>query len=92
MCFQSRADATRTSGTDSKVRGTKQTGLMAGWDWYATYCSLAGVDPTDHKAKAAGLPPIDSHNLWPVLSGQAAASPRTELAIGDLEQVGRNPP
>lgn len=49
-----------------KVRGTKQTGLMAGWDWYATYCFLAGVDPTDHKAQAAGLPPIDSHNLWPV--------------------------
>lgn len=61
---------------------------MAGWDWYATYSFLAGVDPTDHKAAAAGLPPIDSHNLWPVLSGQVATSPRTELAIGSVEQVG----
>ena len=36
---------------------------MAGWDWYATYAGLAGVDPTDHRAEAAGLPPIDSHDL-----------------------------
>merc|ERR1740121_1141039 len=63
-----------------KVRGTKQEGLMAGWDWYATYAGLAGVDPTDYKARAAGLPAHDSHNLWPLLSGQNATSPRVELA------------
>jgi len=71
-----------------KVRGTKQEGLMAGWDWYRTYATLAGVDPTDHKAAAAGLPPIDSHDLWPLLSGKVSVSPRTELAIGDVAQVG----
>jgi len=65
------------------VRGTKNDGLMAGWDWYATYAALAGVDPTDHRAAAAGLPPIDSHNLWPFLSGKSQTSPRTELEIGD---------
>merc|ERR1711988_312315 len=67
------------------VRGTKNEGLMAAWDWYATYAALAGADPTDHRAAAAGLPPIDSHNLWPLLSGQTKTSPRTELAIGDFE-------
>ena len=41
-----------------------------------------------HRAAAAGLPPIDSHDLWPYLSGQARTSPRTELAIGDVGQVG----
>jgi len=66
------------------VRGTKQEGLMAGWDWYATWAALAGVDPTDMRAAAASLPPIDSHNLWPLISGQTENSPRQELAIGDL--------
>merc|ERR1712066_127129 len=70
------------------VRGTKQEGLMAGWDWYATYAALAGVDPTDKKAAAAGLPPHDSHNLWPLLSGQNSTSPRFELPIGAEHEVG----
>ena len=42
------------------ARGTVQSGLTAGWDWYATLAGLAGADPTDHRAAAAGLPPIDS--------------------------------
>ena len=37
----------------------------AGLSWYATYCALAGVDPTDHKAAAAGLPPIDRSATLP---------------------------
>jgi len=61
----------------------KKTGLVAGWDWYATYCALAGVDPTDEKAAKANLPPIDSFDLWPYISGQADASPRKEVALGD---------
>jgi len=63
-------------------RGTKETGLVTAWDWYATYSALAGVDPEDTKAKAAGLPPIDSFNLWPLLSGQNKTSPRNEIPIG----------
>ena len=109
---------------------------------YATYCALAGVDPSDRKvmlairshrqpeckrpkykrpsasnvalfqfseqsilshdphlmaslrvicgrkAAAAGLPPIDSYDLWPLLSGKTTVSPRTELAVGDVSQVG----
>jgi len=64
-------------------RGAKEEGLAAGWDWYATFSALAGVDPEDTKAKAAGLPPIDSFNLWPLISGQNLTSPRTEIELGD---------
>ena len=64
------------------VRGTTNTGLMAGWDWYHTFAALAGEDPTDHRAAAAGLPPIDSLDMWPMLSGANFTSPRTLLAIG----------
>merc|ERR1712130_893480 len=51
----------------------------------------------DHKAKLAKLPPIDSMNLWPYLSGQADNSPRTEvfadpgvLIVGDWKIIGAN--
>lgn len=50
------------------VRGTTQTGLVAGLDWYATFAGLAGVDPTDHRAAAANLLPIDSVDVWPLIS------------------------
>lgn len=49
---------------------------------YATFSALAGVDPTDEKAAAAGLPPIDSLNLWPLISGANTTSPRTEVVLG----------
>ena len=40
---------------------------------------LAGVDPTDHRAAAKGLPPIDSLNMVPYFLGKQKASPRTDL-------------
>jgi arylsulfatase I/J len=64
------------------ARGRKLSGLGAVWDWYGTFAHLAGVDPTDHRAAATGLPPVDSLNLWPYVSGQTQSSPRTEIAIG----------
>lgn len=48
-------------------------------DWYATFAALAGVDPADTRAAQASLPPIDGLNMWPLLSGTNATSPRTEL-------------
>jgi len=71
-------------------RGTKLDGYITGWDWYATYAAMAGVDPTDHRASAAGLPAHDSINMWPWLSGASAHSPRTEFAIGDTTAVAPN--
>lgn len=52
--------------------------------------ALAGADPTDHQAAQYGLPPIDSLDLWPVLSGRNATSPRREVHVrGDLLVQGR---
>jgi hypothetical protein len=48
---------------------------------YATFCALAGVDPTDTEAALWKLPPIDSVNVWPFLSGQEPASPRTNILV-----------
>jgi len=65
----------------SHARGTKSDGLSAVWDWYATFAKMAGVDPWDKRAAAAGLPPVDSRDLWPMFLG-TNTSGRTELAIG----------
>ena len=64
------------------VRGTTYNGLICGWDWYGTTALLAGVDPHDSRAEAAGLPPVDSHDMTAVLLGTNLTSPRTEIAIG----------
>lgn len=64
-------------------RGSKLEGFVTAWDWYATYAGLAGVDAEDHQAKAAGLPPHDSLDVWPWLSGVTASSPRDEVIVGE---------
>ena len=48
-------------------------------DWYATYCILAGISPKDAAGEAAGIPPIDSLDVWPMVSGANLTSPRQEL-------------
>lgn len=65
-------------------RGIKYSGLFTGWDYYATFAALAGVDATDHRAALAGLPPIDSHDFSGVVLGStmSASPPRTEILIG----------
>jgi arylsulfatase I/J len=65
------------------VRGTKLEAFVTIEDWYATFCALAGVDPTDYAAIQANLPPIDSYNLWPLLTGTNTTNPRTEIPIGE---------
>ena len=64
------------------VRGTTVDGLIESADMYATFCALAGVDPTDARAAAAGLPPVDGLNMWPMISGANLTSPRTEVPLG----------
>jgi arylsulfatase I/J len=63
-------------------RGTAEAGFMTVADIYPTLCALAGADPTDARAAAAGLPPVDGVNQWPFLSGATTTSPRTEVPIG----------
>lgn len=64
-----------------KVRGTKLEEVMHISDWYATFCALAGVDPTDTNAVKYNLPPIDSINMWPLLSGEVVKSPRDHILV-----------
>jgi arylsulfatase I/J len=56
-------------------RGSTETGMIHISDWYHTYCALAGVDSTDTKAAASTdkIPPIDSQNVWAVLSTGGAS-------------------
>ena len=61
------------------MRGKKTEEYIHLADWYATFCALAGVDPTDERAAEAKLPPIDSMNMWPLISGQNVTSPRTDI-------------
>ena len=62
-----------------KMRGTKTEGYIHLADWYGTFCGLAGVDMTDKRAAAANLPPVDSLDMWPLISGKTTTSPRTEI-------------
>lgn len=55
---------------------------MAVWDTWSTFSELAGVDPTDHRAAKAGLPPIDSVSMLDYIAGTSDASPRSELPMG----------
>ena len=63
------------------MRGRKTEGYIHLADWYATFSGLAGVDPTDQLAASAGLPGIDSLDMWPLISGQNSTSPRTDIPI-----------
>ena len=70
-----------------KMRGQKTEGYMHIADWYATFCALAGVDPTDELAAKSKLPPIDSLNMWPLISGQNQTSPRTDIPISNATLI-----
>jgi arylsulfatase I/J len=61
------------------VRGTVHEGFVAVEDWWATILGLAGVDPSDAPAAAAGLPPPDSIDQWASLTGQTQVPPRAEV-------------
>lgn len=66
-------------------RGRRYRGLVAAWDWYATFASLAGVDATDFRAQASGLPPVDSIDMSELLVGGRSLSAcrlRRDFPIG----------
>jgi len=63
------------------ARGTVTADTIAIADWYGTFAALYGADATDAKAAAAGLPPVDSVNVWPLVSRQNTTSPRTEIPV-----------
>ena len=65
------------------MRGTTIDGLMHITDWHVTFAALAGAtDPTtDARAAAKGLPPVDSLDMWQMVSGANSTSPRVELPL-----------
>ena len=69
------------------MRGQKTDGYIHVADWYATFSALAGVDPTDKRAAKANLPPIDSLNMWPLISGQNSTSPRVDIPISNTTLI-----
>ena len=62
-------------------RGQREAGLLHIADWWATLIGLAGGDASDARAAAKGLPPPDSLDMWPLLSGETTRSPRVEVPI-----------
>jgi arylsulfatase A-like enzyme len=67
----------------ASARGTvRADGLVHIADWYATFLGLANVtDTADHRAAASGLPPVDSVDVWPFITGANATSPRVEVPV-----------
>jgi len=66
------------------MRGQTINEVMHIADWYSTFCGLAGVDPEDTEAKKWNMPPIDSKNMWPLISGANLTSPRKEILLTEL--------
>ena len=66
-------------------RGTTVDGLVHIADYFLTLCKLAGLSETlcrtDAVAEAAGLPPIAGFDIWPLVSGANATSPRLEVPV-----------
>ena len=63
---------------------------------FATFSSLAGVDPRDDPGQ--GVPPSDSLDMWPVIAGINGTSPRTSaaltastLVVGDYKYIAHQP-
>ena len=50
-------------------------------DWYGTMCAMADVDPFDKTAHESNLPPVDSENVWPLISGESQTSPRQKWLV-----------
>ena len=66
-----------------KVRGSKLNGMIHIADWYGTLCSIAGVSSYDAEAAQSNLPPVDSVNVWPMLSGKNMTSPRQTILVNE---------
>ena len=62
-----------------KMRGTKTEGFIHIADWYATFCKLAGVDPSD---SGQGKFPVDGLDVWPIITGESTTTPHDEIMLG----------
>jgi len=84
-----RAAAFVSGGVVGGRKGTKEDGIIHIADWYTTLINMAGLDAWDTIAEQNGLPPVDGVNMWPLLNGEVATSPRFEMPINkDALMVG----
>lgn len=72
--------------------GRVENGLIHTADWLVTLCVLVGAGDaeacaSDPTAAAAGLPPMDSLDVWPLLAGINTTSPRTEIPVSPTALV-----
>jgi len=62
-------------------RGQVEHGMLHLADWLQTFCEAADIKCHDDAAAKAGLPPMDSLSMWPLLMGTNSTSPRTDYPI-----------
>ena len=68
------------------MRGKSTDGFIHISDWYATFCKLAGVDPSD---SGEGKFPVDSLDIWPIITGSTTKSPHDSIILGyDYDNTG----
>ena len=60
-------------------RGKSTQGFIHIADWYTTFCKLAGVDPDD---SGPGKFPVDSMDVWPIITGESEKTPHDEIVLG----------
>lgn len=63
----------------SSQRGKTLTGPIHIADWYSTFITLAGLDPTDLNPLSPS--PVDGINQWPWISGQVQQSLRNVVVL-----------
>eukprot|EP01084_Bolivina_argentea_P210276 357969_1 len=66
----------------NSMRGKQLDGIVHILDLFATFLTLAGLNPNDTNPEAPS--PIDSINLWPYFSGDVKDSPRTVMVHDHL--------
>ena len=63
----------------SQMIGKSVQGFIHIADWYATFCNLADVDPTD---SGPGKFPVDGVDVWPLITGKEKQTVDKEIVLG----------
>eukprot|EP00039_Didymoeca_costata_P013891 m.217870 g.217870 ORF g.217870 m.217870 type:complete len:625 (-) comp15892_c1_seq26:1294-3168(-) len=56
-------------------------------DWYATFCTLAGIDYHDYAYMNGSIHDVDSVDVWPMLSGANNTQPRPITAVTEASII-----
>ena len=66
----------------AKMRGKTLDGIVAVWDYYATFLAMAGVAAADPSPSAPA--PIDSVDQSQYWAGEVATAPRSSIVLDHL--------